>query len=144
MATYYGSTYTAAKSGALPQQSPDGRKVGAKERRIVEVFDLESQPIGDKLFFGTLPAGAAFAGVRLDTDTSLGASTLAVGSAASAAKYKAAGTFTALDTPTMYGKASAMAQAPLEAPEDVFGTIAAAALPASGTLVTELFYTTSA
>ena len=144
MAKIYGSTFAAAKAGTLPQVSPDGRLVGAKQRRTMERFTLAAQPVADKLFLGTLPAGACFAGVRFTSSVSLGAATLSVGSEANPTKYRDAGTFTAVDVPTLAGKASAIGQSPLDGPEDVYATVAAAALPGAGTFTTELFFTTSA
>lgn len=144
MAKRYGSTFTAAKSGTLPQAVPDGRLAGSKRRSHTEVFTMASQPAADQLYVGTLPIGAVFEGIKLTTSATLGAATLACGSEAAPSKYAAAATLTAVDTPTERGLASGKAQAPLSAPEDVYLTIAAAALPAAGTLVTELLYKTAA
>jgi hypothetical protein len=52
--------------------------------------------------------------------------------------------FTATDTPTSYGKASAFAEAARSAAEDVWITTAAATLPASGSLVVETYFVTPA
>lgn len=143
MTLRYGSTFTGTfADGTKPPASVDGAKNGATRHVIREVFDMAAQTIvnGDTLFLGRLPTGALFDGVELVTSASLGSSTVAVGTSGSAAKYKAAAVFTATDTPTRYGKASAFAQAALSAPEDVIATIAAADMPTSGTLVFELAY----
>ncbi|MGL5363061.1 MAG: hypothetical protein ACRDBH_09285, partial [Bosea sp. (in: a-proteobacteria)] len=71
---------------------------------------------------------------------SLGSSTIAVGTAASAAKYKAAAVLTATETPTAYGKGAALAEDALTVDTEILLTVAAAALPASGNLVS-LIYT---
>jgi len=145
MADFYGSTFTAAKSGTLPQQTPDGALAGSKRRSHTEVFTLAAQASGSRLFLGTLPVGAIFEGVVLTASATLGATaTVSVGSAASPAKYKAAATFTTPDVPTLFATAAGRAQARLAAPEDVWMTVAAAALPAAGTLVTDLLYKTQA
>lgn len=144
MAKFYGSTFAAAKSGTLPQAMPDGRLVSNKRRTTTEIFTLASQASGSQLYIGTLPIGAVFEGIELNTDTSLGSATISAGSEASPAKYAAAATFTATDTPTVRAKASGQAQAPLTAPEDVYLTTGAAALPASGTLVVGLRWKSAA
>jgi hypothetical protein len=88
----------------------------------------------------------------LNTDTSLGTSTVAIGISGSTGKYKAAGTFTATSTPTLFGVNAAVAStshtssevgsSPLGegTNEDVIMTVATAALPASGTLVVDLYF----
>lgn len=145
MTTYYGTTYTGTfADGTSPPATPNAALVQGKTRRIREVFAYAAQAAASLLYVGRLPQGAQFAGVRLTADTSSGSTTLAIGSSASAAKYKAAAAFTATDTPTMYGKASAMDDDPLAAAEDVYITLAAATAPASGILVCELFYTVAA
>lgn len=146
MTTRYGSTFTSAKSGTLPQVQPDSRLAGSKRRTITEVFDMSAQTIviGDQLYIGTLPIGAVYEATDITTDTSFGSSTVAVGSASSSAKYGAAATLTATDTPTAKTKTSAKAQAPLTAPEDVYITIAAANMPTTGKFVSELRYRTAA
>jgi len=144
MTTRYGSVFAASKSGTNPQAQPDGRYVGSKRRCTTEIVTLAAQASGDVIFIGTLPINAVFEGVTLTTDTALGSSTLAAGTLASAAKYGAAATLTATDTPTDKTKTAAKAQVPLTAPEDVYLTIGAAALPGAGILVTELRYRTMA
>lgn len=139
------SERAAAAGGTLPQAQPDGALVGAKLRRIRASFALAGQASGDTLEIGVLPIGAAFAGIRITSGASLGTATIAVGNATNAAKYKAAAAFTAVDTPTTYGKASALDDAPSTDPETVIATIGTAALPGTGEpLVFELLYTTRA
>lgn len=144
MTTYYGSTFTAAKSGTLPQRSPDGALVASKRRSTTEVITLASQIAGSLFYIGTLPIGAVYEDTVLTTDTSLGSTTVGVGTLASSVSLGAAAVLTATDTPTVKSKASAKAAAPLTAPVDVYLITAAATLPASGTLVSELRYKTRA
>lgn len=130
---------TVAPVGYRPRATVSGGRL----RRVRGTFTLNSQTTSDTLVIGVLPAGATFALGVLVTDTSLGSSTLAIGVNGTAAKYRAAAAFTATDTPTFFGKASAIGAADpaLSADETVIGTIAAANLPASGTLVIDLYYT---
>lgn len=130
-------TTTAAAAGYRPSASV----YGARLKRLRATINLASQTTSDTLLLGTLPAGATFAYGVLNTTASLGSSTLAIGIAGTAGKYRAAGTFTATDTPTLFGTAAQAALAsPLSAEENVIGTIAAANLPSSGTLVVDLYY----
>jgi hypothetical protein len=144
MADFYGSVFAAAKSGTVPAATPSGIYVGSKRRSHVEIFTMAAQASGSRLYLGTLPIGAIFSGMVLTASATLGTTTVSVGSAASPAKYKAAAVFTAVDTPTIYATAAGLAQAPLTAPEDVWMTTAAAALPGAGTMVVELLYKTQA
>lgn len=85
----------------------------------------------DTIKLGTVPKGARVMGGRITSGVTFGATaTIAIGSSDSAAKYKAAATFTAVDTPTPFGKAAAIG-APLTAAEDLIATVAAAAAPTS-------------
>lgn len=115
---------------------------GARLKRMRATITLASQTTSDTLNFGNLPAGATFAYGVITSGVSLGSSTLAIGTAASAAKYKAAATFTSTDTPTLFGTAATVGAVDpaLTADETVIGTIAVANLPASGTLVVDLYY----
>jgi len=148
MATFYGTTFTGSPldAAAVPPYSiPSSALVTGKQRCTTEIFTMAAQASGSILVLGKLPAGAVFKGVRITASASAGATaTIAIGIAGSTAKYKAAAVFTAVDTPTLYGKASAMAQGPLAAEETVIATIAADALAAAGTLVFELFFTAPA
>jgi len=143
--TLVGSTFSGTSldpAATPPYAKAHGAKSRAKMRSTIEVLTLASQSVtgGLNWIIGKLPVGATFSHVTLDTDTSLGSTTVAVGISGSTAKYKAAATFTATDTPTSYGKASGKAQAPLTAEETVLVTFAAADLPSSGTLVAELHW----
>ena len=113
----------------------------ARLKRMRASFTLNSQATTDTLVIGTLPPGATFAYGVLNASATLGATaTLAIGPSTSTGKYRAAATFTAVSTLTFFGVNSAVAADPLTTEETVIGTIAAAALPASGTLVVDIFY----
>lgn len=128
---------TAAAAGVRPAASVYGGRL----KRLRATVTLASQATTDTLLLGNLPAGATFAYGVLNTTASLGTATLAIGIAGTTGKYRAAGTFTSTDTPTLFGTAAqAGLAAPLAAEEPVIGTIATAALPSSGTLVVDLYY----
>lgn len=135
-------TSTGTSTSAGVGYKPKASVVGARLKRLRASITLASQTTSDTLLLGYLPAGAVFAYGVLNSTVSLGSSTLAVGTAASAGAYRAAATFTATDTPTMFGTAAQAAAADTGASTDtaVIGTIAAANLPSSGTLVVDLYY----
>ena len=115
----------------------------ARLKRLRATFTYATQTTSDTLTIGILPVGATFAYGLITTSVSMGSSTLAIGITGTTGKYKAAGSaITATDTPTLFGVATvAGATDPaLSAEETVIGTIGAASLPASGTLVVDLFY----
>lgn len=126
--------------GLLPVQPPEaGQGVNANVKVHTQVITLASQPTTDTLVVAKIPAGQKFLYGMLNTDTSLGSATIAIGTAAAAGKYRAAAVFTATNTPTLFGVEAAADDAPLTADEEVIITIAAAALPASGGLVVSMF-----
>lgn len=96
----------------------------------------------DTLNIAIQPSGATFQWGMIAAGVSLGTSTVAIGIAGTTGKYRAAATFTAVDTPTPFGVASAMAvQTPLAGDERIIGTIAVASLPVSGqSLVIQMVY----
>jgi hypothetical protein len=109
-------------------------------KRLRATFTYASQATTDTLVVGNLPAGATFAYGVLTADTSSGSGTLAIGTAAATAKYKAAAAFTATDTPTLFGKAAPVVASPLTADEQIIVTIGGAALPSSGNLAIDIYY----
>lgn len=135
-------TTTGLTTAAAVGYKPKATVYGARTKRMRATINLASQTASDTLNFGNLPAGATFAYGILTSSVSLGTSTLAVGITGTTGKYRAAAVFTAVDTPTFFGPATIIGAADpaLSADENVFGTIAVATLPASGTLVVDLYY----
>lgn len=146
MATYLSNelagTTTGLSTSASVGYKPKATVYGARLKRMRATITLASQTTSDTLQLGNLPAGAVFAFGVLTSTVTLGSSTLAVGISGTTGKYRTAGTFTATDTPTPFGNAAQVAasDAGLSAEETVIGTIAAATLPASGTLVVDMYY----
>lgn len=101
---------------------------------------LTTQLIADTIVVGYVPPGAAFLFGLLSTDTSLGAATISIGTAASAAKYRAAATFTTTNTPAFVGLVANSANVSLAAPETQIITVATANLPATGNLLYQQFW----
>src|SRR5574340_1348419 len=98
---------TANQTAAPTGYKPDATTTGGTLRSVRCSFTLASQATTDTLVFGNLPAGCTFSHGILLGDTSLGTSTLAIGIAGATGKYRAAATFTATDTPTLFGTAAA-------------------------------------
>jgi hypothetical protein len=144
MATYLSTELggSANQTSAPVGYKPRASVYGGRLKRLRATVTLASQATSDTLQFGNLPAGAVFAFGVLTSSASLGSSTLAVGISGTTGKYRAAATFTSTDTPTMFGLAAEVAasDAGLSAEQTVIGTIASAALPSSGTLVVDLYY----
>jgi hypothetical protein len=144
MATYLSTELggSANQTSAPVGYKPRASVYGGRLKRLRATVTLASQATTDTLQLGNLPAGSVFAFGVLNSDTSLGSSTLAIGISGTTGKYRAAATFTSTDTPTFFGKAAeeAASDAGLSAEQTVIGTIASAALPSSGTLVVDLFY----
>jgi hypothetical protein len=124
-----------------PAQLPSATQgVGARIHRYRASITLNSQASGDTVVLANVPAGQCFAGGELVSSVSLSTATVAIGNATTAGKYRAAAVFTATDTPTPFGTAAAFAADPSTAQEQVILTVGTAALPSSGTLVVDLYF----
>lgn len=143
MAQYLSNELAGTTTG-LTQQSAvaagyrtKASSVGARLKRFRATVNLASQTTSDTILLANLPAGSTLLFGVLNSTVSLGTSTLAIGIAGTTGKYRAAATFTATDTPTLFGPAAIVGAADpaLSADEPVIATIATANLPASGTLV---------
>jgi hypothetical protein len=138
-----------ANSGGNVQQLPN-QMVGAKPHIWTERITLAAQASGVNIPIARIPYGSILNNIVLVSTVSLGTSTVAIGDMNNTARFKAAAVFTTVDTPTSVLNATS-AGASLTtcydylavastAYEDVIMTIAAAALPASGTLVVSVVY----
>lgn len=139
----------------LPMDLPKSALLSGKTRWQVATIALAAQTTSDVIHIARIPKGAVLLGFLMNTDTSLGSSTIAFGNAHSgnSAKYKAAAAFTATDTPTWVMKAAGAGldlslatcydindkDSPYE---DIIITIAAATMPASGRFVVATLYAT--
>ncbi len=125
--------------GTTPVTNSNGAVQGGRIRRFRATIALASQADGDTVVLAQVPAGYAFAYGILNASATLGTSTIAVGIAGTAAKYRAAAVFTAA-APTLFGVSTAVDDAPLAAQEVVILTNTTAALPGSGTLIVDLYF----
>ncbi len=127
----------------VPKLLRNRNATDCKMRSHVRTILLSGQAAiaaADTIKIGVRPKGSRFRGVKLSSGVSLGAATIAIGIAGNTGKYRAAATFTAVDTPTESGVTAAKG-VETTADEDVFATIAVAALPTSAHyLVIEYFY----
>lgn len=135
MATLRGTQMTKLNAGTPPAPG----FVDGSVRVFCEEVTLAGQATSDTIEVARLPKGAIPLCGVIETDTSFGTSTIAVGIAGDTGKYRAAATFTATDTPTLFGAAAAVGDA-LAEEETVFVTIGTAALPGAGTLRVIFFY----
>lgn len=127
-----------------PAIKPSAGAYGARYRRYRASITLASQANADWIAIADIPSGSIFAGGQITASVSLGSSVIAIGTSpthASNGQLRPAGTFTSVDTPTLFGTAAALAQAALSSMTRIYLTSATAALPSSGTLVVDLFYT---
>jgi hypothetical protein len=127
-----------------PQVKPSAGAYGARFRRYRASITLATQTTADNILLAVVPAGSIFAFGVLTASATLGTSVIAIGTSqthGTNGQLRAAGTFTAVDTPTMFGTATAASQAALTADTRIYLTIATASLPAAGTLVADLYYT---
>ena len=139
MATFYSNELAGFTS--LPVVKPSATTgVGGRLRRYSGSVTLAAQTTSDTIVIGQIPAGADFAFGVITSSVSLGTSTVAIGVTGTTGLYRAAATFTAVDTPTPFGPATAVKAAAITGEQTVFITIGTASLPASGTLVVDLYF----
>ena len=139
MVTTY-STEAQPALNTVPARRADGSVWTAKLRRFRATVALSGQGNGDDVVLFRVPAGSVFAYGVLNTSISLGTSTLAVGVSGTTNRYRNAGDLTVPDTPTLFGNTAEVSGAGLATDIDVLLTIGAAALPGSGTLVVDMYF----
>ncbi len=127
MADFYAKAFVGVADGTkIPPDRADGRVVGAKRSTIVAAKVAgQALAIGDRLYLGKLRAGELVREIRINTDTSLGTTTVAIGTPGTPAKYRAAAVYTTpLNVPTPIGPVAAIAISdPLTADEDIWATL---------------------
>jgi hypothetical protein len=138
-----------ANTGGGLQNLPN-QMVGAKAHCWTERITLGAQASGVNIPVARVPYGSALLDIVVTGSVSLGSSTLAFGDMNSVARFSAAAVNTGVDAAThKLNAASAGALLTTcydyngvasQAYEDIVMTVAAAALPASGTLVVTVYY----
>lgn len=131
-----------AQRGDAPPRLPGDEGVGGRVRLFRATINLDAPKTSstangtvvttaDTVLLFTRPPGHRFVRGFITSSVSLGTSTIAIGVSGTTAKYKAAATFTAVDTPTAFGVATQMAAASsaVNANEDIILTVATASLP---------------
>lgn len=135
MAETYSNEQTTLNNGELPQATLTNGRVRLKRATI----PMASQAINDTIVLCKAKVGEVFAyGVINASVTAGSTATIEVGISGDTAKYRAAATKTTT-APELFGKAGS--QIALTADEKIIATIKAAALPSSGTLVIDMYFT---
>lgn len=126
--------------GTTPTTKSNGGVQGGNLRRFRATVPLAAQAAADTVVLANIPAGFVFAYGILNASATLGASaTIAIGNSTDAAKYRAAAVHTAT-VPTLFGLYTAADDVALAAAETVIMTIAVAALPGTGSVVIDLYF----
>lgn len=139
------SRETSAALGSGNYAKADGRHYQAKLKCIRATIDFDGQADTDTIVLGKLPPGARFSHGIITAKATLGASaTLAIGVEGDAAAFRSAATLT-VTTPTLFGKADAVAADPYLTEKTLIATVGTASLPNSTDFaVIELFYSDAA
>lgn len=126
--------------GTTPETKTDGGIHGGRLRRFRASFNMAAQAAGDDIVLARVPAGYRFAFGIINASATMGATaTVAIGISGATGKYRTAAVFTAA-APTLFGNSTAADDDALTAEETVLLTIAAAALPGSGTAYVDLYF----
>lgn len=124
-----------------PVVKPSAGAYGARRRRYRASVTLAAQATTDNILLCILPAGSIYDISFMTVSVTLATAVIAIGTSkvhATNGQLRAAGTFTAVDTPTPFGPAALLAGAALTADTPIYLTIATAALPGAGTLVVDV------
>ena len=140
MPRFFGA-YT-APLGTTPPGLVDGSVQGGRVRVYREKIALAGQTTADTIVLAQPSAGETFLCGTITSDVSLGAAQVAIGSAAVPNRYRLASVHTLADTPVNCGRIAAQANK-LAADETIQLAISAGALPASGTLIVDLYFAQS-
>ena len=134
MVERYSSEQTTLNSGQLPQATLTNGRVRLRRATIT----MAEQATNDTIVLCNARAGEVFAYGVINVSATAGSSTIEIGTSADTDKYRAAATKTST-APELFGIAGS--QVALTADEKIIATIKAAALPASGTLVIDMYFT---
>ena len=134
MVERYSSEQTTLNSGQLPQATLTNGRVRLRRATIT----MAAQAINDTIVLCDGKRGEVFAYGVINVSATAGSSTIEIGTSADTDKYRAAATKTST-APELFGIAGSQVQ--LTADEKIIATIKAAALPASGTLVIDMYFT---
>lgn len=139
--------------GAVPPTPAGDEALGGRPRVYRATIPLDAPKLSptqngagvttaDTVSLCKVPAGMRFVRGVITSSVSLGTSTVSVGSAADAVKYRAAAVHTAVDVPTPFGKAAAMALPAAGADEEIILTVATENLPttAGAKLVIDMIF----
>lgn len=107
---------------------------GGKKRGGGDVFNFASEAAGTYLIGAPRPRGSRLFQMRWASSITLGSTTFSLGVAGDLTKYRAAATFTSVDTWAEVGLTAAMMDE-ITAPEQLIMTTASGALPASGRML---------
>ncbi len=151
MAQYYSKETAGYASN--PIIKPATAAYGGRLRRYRASMDLSAVNLttgttgnvgtSDSVILARVPTGAVFDFGMITSSVTLGSAVVAIGTNpvhASNGQYRAAAVFTAVDTPTLFGLATAQAGSANTSDTLVYLTCATAALPTSGTLVVDLYF----
>lgn len=131
MPDYFSQQFTGVADGTqIPARKVDAGQVGAKVSTITASKPIgQAIAAGDRLYLGRVRAGERVKVINLTSDTSLGTTTVSVGTTALPAKYTNAQTMTTVNRPTVIGpNASTLDDGALTADEDLWATFGVAGI----------------
>lgn len=118
----------------------DGNERNCNVARYKATIPLNSQASGGVVNLFKVPAGQSFCFGNINSSVSLGTSTIKIGTADDDDKYRASAVHTAAGVPTAFGAATGFVPGGNASAEIVKLTVGTAALPASGTLIVDMYF----
>ena len=139
MATTYSNELETVLN-TTPATFADGKVVGGRMRRYRATITLATHAIASVINLTRVPEGSVFAYGVINSSVSLGTATIKIGDETTDDVYRALSTMTTANAPVMFGHSTGLAEGPIAAQKLVTLTTAVATLPASGTLVVDLYF----
>jgi hypothetical protein len=125
MTTQYVMQQIGVADGTVPQQRADGRQCHARKRTFLgSKTPGQAWAAGDKIFLCTKPGNEKVTEIKVTSDTSLGTTTVDIGTLSNPQLYCAAATMTAVNVPTAIGPKAATLDDPPGPSEDLYATLA--------------------
>ena len=135
-----------ANLGLTPPQRVSDVAQRGRSKLLRNTITLASQVYGatGAIALGSLPNASRIQGISMNTDTSLGSSTITITNSATTAgsptAYTAANTLTATQTKTQVALVAALAAVAVTADTPLYANIGVANLPSTGSLIIDVEY----
>lgn len=122
-----------------PKEFPNAALAAGRLKRSRNLITLATQDVASTIKLVPIPTSSSFAFGMLTASVSLGSATIAIGDSTTAGRFRADAVHTAT-VATLFGISTAVDDDLNTSPIEPLLTVSTAALPASGTLIVDMYY----